>query len=383
MRSRAVVSALGLVAAALLPGCHAGGASGLSTKAAPTLPGVSLTAAEAIEKHNLNAAKVQALEARPRITVASPGMKGSVNGRMALERPRNFKLEISATLRSHPVADIGSNSDEFWFWTESKQDNNVYVCSYDDLDRTPLSAAFQPDWIVEAMGLRTITRDEAAQMTSKQGDAYGTVKLIASRRGKQGEVLSKEITLDQSGRIKEHRLYHVRGKDRSLLAYATIDEFRPVKIDDRDSVTLPYKFHLGWIPEKLTLDIQLDSVQTSSSFTEDQRTARFTEPEIPGTRRVNIAELAPRQPSATSARAPDPAEAPGPRTRTSRPAPTSRDSTVRLGAPEPFGVDDSARVPRDPVALSADDVPDSSSSTRTDPAVNRVVRPALPRAVDQ
>jgi hypothetical protein len=372
--------ALGLGAVALLPGCHAGGTSGLSAKPAPTLPNVSLTATEAIEAHNLNAAKVQALEARPRISVDAPGApRASVDGRMALERPRNFKLQMTPTMRSTPVADIGSNDDEFWFWTESKQDKNVYVCAYNDVDRAPLSSAFQPDWIVEAMGLRTISREEARQITSKPGDAYGTIKLVSSRRGKNGETLIKETVLDHSGRIKEHRLYQGQGKDRALLAYATIEEFRPIPVEGKETVTLPYRFRLAWVPEKLILDVLLNSPKVVAGFSEEDRELKFAEPEIPGMGRVNLAELAPRQPASASARAAEPT--PSSRTHTTRATPSSRDSSIHLGAPEPFGVDDSARAPGDPVALSADLPADTSA--RSDPNVNRVVRPALPRAVDQ
>ncbi len=213
MASGALRLALPLAAVALLTGCHAGGASGLSSRAAPAAPGVSLTANEAIERHNINAARVQALEARPRISVDAPGVpRGSVDGRMALERPKNFRLQMITTMR-HTVADIGSNSDEFWFWTESKQDKSVYVCSYDDVNRSPISAAFQPDWITEAMGLRPITRDEARQMAMKPGDVVGTTRLVMSRQGRGGETLTKETILDQAGRIKEHRLYQGQGRE--------------------------------------------------------------------------------------------------------------------------------------------------------------------------
>ncbi len=375
MRSRPAVLALALGAVALLPGCHAGGASGLSAKPAPPVPGVSLTATEAIERHNLNAARVQVLEARPRITVSAPGINGaSADGRMALERPRNFKLQVDATVKG-TIADIGSNDKEFWFWAQSKKENNVYVCSYDEIERSPLSAAFQPDWIVEAMGLRTISREEARQMTSKGADIPGAVKLISTRKGANGETLTKETILDTSGRIKEHRLYQGQGRDKTLLASATVTEFKPVAAEAGESVMMPYRFRLDWIPEKLTLDIVLDSAKLRGTYSDDVRLTRFAEPEIRGTSRVNLAELAPR-PAPSAARPSDPAT---PRTRTSRGAPSSRDSGVRLGAPEPFGIDDSARAPADPVALTSD----LSSSDTSDPAPIRAVRPDLPRAVDQ
>ncbi len=375
MRSRPAVLALALGVVALLPGCHAGGASGLTAKPAPQVPGVSLTASEAIERHNLNAARVQALEARPRISVTSPGGSGSADGKMALERPRNFKLQIDATVKG-TIADIGSNDKGFWFWAQSKKDNNVYVCSYDEIDRSPLSAAFQPDWIVEAMGLRTISREEARQMTSKGADIPGAVKLVSTRKGSNGETLTKETILDTSGRIKEHRLYQGQGRDRTLIASASVSEFKSFPVEGGESVTLPYHFRLDWIPEKLTLDIMLERPTLLTSYDDERRLTLFAEPKIHGTGRVNLAELAPRHSASSASRQADPAT---PRTRQSRGTPSSRDSGVRLGAPEPFGVDDSARAPADPVALTAD----LSTSESTDAAPIRAVRPALPRAVDQ
>ena len=157
MASRPAVGALVLVAAAFLTGCHAGTSGNLAARPEPSLPKMTLTTTEAIQKHNANALRVMALEARPNVSLSSAQGGMSLRGNMALERPKSFKLQLSTLTET--VADIGSNVDEFWFWTKSKgkKDNNVYVCSYEDIDRTPLSAAFQPDWIVEAMGLRSIS----------------------------------------------------------------------------------------------------------------------------------------------------------------------------------------------------------------------------------
>ena len=208
-------------------------------------------------------------------------------------------------------------------------------------------------------------------MTSKQGDVVGTTRLISTRHGKNGETLTKETVLDQAGRIKEHRLYQGQGKEKTLLASAVIEQFKAIPVEGKESVMLPYRFRLTWIPENLKLDIQLDDVRLVPGFSEKDRLAKFSEPEIPGTRRTNLAELSPPGRSA-STRPADPAT---PRTRSSRPTPSTSGSATRVGSPEPFGVDDSARAPRDPIALTAD--------TDSDTPVDRVVRPALPRAVDQ
>ena len=43
-------------------------------------------------------------------------MKARADGKLALERPRNFKLELMSA--ADEEADIGSNDEEFWFWVQ-------------------------------------------------------------------------------------------------------------------------------------------------------------------------------------------------------------------------------------------------------------------------
>ena len=112
-------------------------------------------------------------------------------------------------------ADIGSNDDEFWFWVNNKQDKRVYVCSYEDVDRTRLSAGFQPDWIVEAMGLRTVSHDEANKMNVKPGDRSTTIKLTSTRTGSNGSSADQgDDHRPVAGLIREHHLFQGQGKNR-------------------------------------------------------------------------------------------------------------------------------------------------------------------------
>ncbi len=99
--------------------------------------------------------------------IGPPGeaKRGGVDGRLALERPRNFKLELYHSMST--IADIGSNDERFWFWFQNKKDKSVYYCDYTDLSSTSLAVTYQPDWIVEAMGLKAITPDEAAQIKTR------------------------------------------------------------------------------------------------------------------------------------------------------------------------------------------------------------------------
>ena len=39
--------------------------------------------------------------------------------------------------------------------------SRIYWCNYDELDSSALAVTYQPDWIIEALGLKPITPEEA------------------------------------------------------------------------------------------------------------------------------------------------------------------------------------------------------------------------------
>ncbi len=382
MKCRLALQAISFGLLATLTGCHLGGNGNLTARPEPTLPKVSLTAKEAIERHNENASLVKAVEARTSINMKSSTAGGAkVSGRLAMERPRNFALKLSHSAAG-TVADIGSNSDEFWFWTKkgrSGGENEVLVCNYDDVDRSVLPPSFQPDWIVEAMGLRPITREEAAKIESKPGE-NGTIKLVSTRRGNNGENLIKETVIAPSGEIREHRLLQEdrSGRRPKLLAHATVSQTQTVAINDSgEKVVLPQQMRLEWIEEQLQLDIYIDRLTVNKPISEEDRQIRFSEPEIAGAKRVNLAQYAAgpaAAPSGRASRAIGEGEPVRPRssTRSSRSAPAPGD--VRLGAPEPVGTEGAYRSrDNDPVALTAD-----LSAANNESAIERVVRPGFP-----
>src|SRR3954467_12183339 len=64
---------------------------------------------------NNNANLVQAVESTSLAINCSQGAQSvGIDGMMVCQKPRNFRL--SAKAFGNPVADIGSNNDEFWYW---------------------------------------------------------------------------------------------------------------------------------------------------------------------------------------------------------------------------------------------------------------------------
>ncbi len=127
-------------------------------------------------------------------------------------------------------ADIGSNDKGFWFWVKDKKEQAIYVCDYENVNASPLAVTMQPDWIMEAMGLREISEREAATINADQGRQAGPTDPDPAPQGPKGETLTKVTVVDETtGEILEHRLYS--GAKEKLLASATISQTRRIKIE--------------------------------------------------------------------------------------------------------------------------------------------------------
>ena len=199
----------------------------------------------------------------------------------------------------------------------------------------------QPDWIVEAMGLREITEDEAAAMTAKVEGA--NLLLTSRRKDARGSIILKETVVESAtGRVKEHRLVAFDAKGRRVpLATATIPKMQQIRpaaaaaaADEGEPepspVFLPRSVRLVWHEQRFQMDVQLDEVTVNSGFKDDQRAYLFTEPKKKNYARRGIAN--------------DSSLAGNTTVRETRPSPPSRsasDSTttpgrVRLDGPIPI-----------------------------------------------
>jgi hypothetical protein len=297
-----------------------------------------------VSEHNENAARIRTLEARASIAakIGPPGevQAGGVDGRLAMERPRSFKLEMFQGALGRTVADIGSNDEKFWFWFANKKDKSVYYCNYDDLSSTSLAVTYQPDWIVEAMGLKPITPDEAAQLKIRPASVPESTELFFAPTRTAGETYSRVmIVSDRTRRVQEFRIIGPDGK--TLIAQATIKKYRalPVvrgttaesKTDSAaaDICILPENVVLEWKKELIALDVGLRELKVNQ-FDPARRSALFVEPAPGGYARANLAELArPKNPGGSTA------------VRESLPVPEQR-ARARLGPPLQIRRDDDA-----------------------------------------
>lgn len=359
-----------LVLTALLlgAGCRAAGTSALPPTSDPVAVRPVPTAETVISRLNSNARLVQSLKAEPSITVVVTSGKRKeqhpLNGLLGMERPRNFRLELLApTLTQSKEADIGSNEEGFWFWVKRSKEKEVYVCRYSDTGDSPLAAAFQPDWIVEALGLREIPAEEAADYAIRRGEPPATNTLVLTRRLRTpaGESYMKMLIVDAAtGVLREHRLY--AGDQKTMLARAVVPpgHYQRVAVSARPeegvgatAVVLPTKIQLSWVKEQLDLIVDVGKPEINPALP----AGLFTEPttSFKGYTRVDISG-----PAGTAGRATT-------TIRETRPAPPAG---VQLHEPEPLGVEGASRSATDTAPL-ASSVPAGRE---------RIVRPGLPTA---
>lgn len=297
---------LAMLAILALAGCRTVGTGSIAQSRPPEIrPRPAFDLDSFVAEHNENAGRIQSLRAKPAITatMGPPDRARShrVDGRLAMCRPQSFELQLYRLGTNY--ADIGSNDEKFWFWVQNEKDRSVYYCNHDDLASTTLGVAYQPEWIVEAMGLKPITADEAAQIEIRPGPQPGTTALSfpPSRAGSQ-EFRRVMIVSDQSRKVCQFRVVSADGK--AVLAQAILKKHASFPAANTDSsetpksdgpnatCSLPENVVLEWKREQLSLDVVLENVEVNHPFKVSDRRAIFVEPTPPGCARVNLAEVA-------------------------------------------------------------------------------------------
>src|SRR6185369_6430485 len=83
----------------------------------PSKPGANPTVNGLIAYLNENASRVQSLRVTDMSIDAKMGSQSvGLQGMLLAEKPRNFRMK--ATFLGKEEVDVGSNSDEFWFWAQ-------------------------------------------------------------------------------------------------------------------------------------------------------------------------------------------------------------------------------------------------------------------------
>lgn len=246
-----------LLTGVLLVGCASitGSRNDRGSVGAPTAS--TPTAQELVNYINYNASQVAALEATDlALEVKSGNQGGGLSGTLFCEKPKNFRLRAKAI--GKPIADFGSNDQEFWYWISQDNPPYLYHCSYAELARgnVNLPFPFQPDWVLETLGMATLNSSVEGFQIERKRDTFELTERGVSAQGRP--VLKVTVfrngTAERSApQITQHRLYDER---RQLIAQADV---LSVKRDGR--ATTPNHLVLKWPQQKIEMEMKLDGLR--------------------------------------------------------------------------------------------------------------------------
>lgn len=238
-----------------------------------------------VEYLNDNARRVQTVRVDDMSIDASLGSQSiGLQGRMLAEKPRNFRMK--ATLLGKDEVDIGSNSNEFWFWAQRNPEPYQYFCSYKDFQAGQakmMPLPIQPEWVMEALGLGPFGPPEKYKL---EAAGQGTIKLVETTTTSQGLAVRKVIVMNSK---------EVKPPQPQVTAFLLLDERNGQELcsahilstrqDRNTGAILPHKLELRVPSQKVSMALKLDGLSVNGQL----NAAAFQREPIAGVQQYNLA----------------------------------------------------------------------------------------------
>ncbi len=193
-------------------------------------------------------------------TIATRGKGGipiHVRAEIAVESPRKFRL-----IAYSPVGrevDLGSNPEKFWFWSKHNEEKHVFTASHDKEIGSSYRVPFQPDWIIESLGVIDIDPEKTTMLPGDPGS--NTVYLMADRVSPQRQKIRKRTVVDLCrGVVREHSLFDARGQ---MIARAVLSNH---SLDTTSQAMLPKRIALDWPQAELHMTMDLSDIEVNPAY---------------------------------------------------------------------------------------------------------------------
>ncbi|MBI5761672.1 MAG: hypothetical protein HZA46_24445 [Planctomycetales bacterium] len=207
----------------------------------------------------------------------------SLSAVIAVEGDRNFRLTANNPFGGREV-DLGSNGERFWFWSPRNDPKHVFTARHEQLAQAQeyFPMPFQPDWLMEVLGVIPIDETEVTLEPYEPGARQGT--LVAHRISPQGEPVTKLTVIDLChGLVLEHSLVDQRGR---LIAKATLRDHWP---DVATGVVLPRHIDIDWPQARLGLALAFGAIEINPPTIPEPT---WSMPVVPGFPPLDLARLA-------------------------------------------------------------------------------------------
>ncbi|RLS52130.1 MAG: hypothetical protein DWH91_17445 [Planctomycetota bacterium] len=223
--------------------------------------------------------------------VTMKGVPVPLKASMIIEAPRNLRIRVSAPLTGGEGLDVGSNDEQFWYWSNHSQPENVLLCNHDHVSYATqvmsLPLPFRPDWLMEVLGVMPISgKDFQVQRANARSSI---AELVSIERLPNQQAVRRIAKIDtRLGIILEHRVESLEGQ---MIAKATLT--RHLR-DPQSRLVLPREFRIEWpaAGQNLSLTMELNTIEFNPSA---EPVAMWQPPQINGSPSLDIGLLALRE----------------------------------------------------------------------------------------
>jgi hypothetical protein len=240
---------------------------------------------------NWRASQLQSVEyenVRMRVSGKGIPIPVSLEGNLVAAQPRCFRMRAQGKVAGN--IDLGSNPEQFWVYTAGGGENMYVYAAHADFEtgraRMPGGLPFEPDWVMQALGLNPIPTTGAYDV--KTDDREQTYTLGWTARAPNGVDVRKEIVIDgnpatgKRSQIKRHVLRDAKNK---LIATAEIRAAEIARVGqdaNGNPLAVQYPTHLvlRWEEPRFEMDMTLDRATVNAVQSDDpaRRAALFTRP---------------------------------------------------------------------------------------------------------
>lgn len=182
----------------------------------------------------------------------------SLTAKLAIERPRNFRLQASMPIGGNDLVDLGSNDERFWFWMRNDEDPAIVTARHDCLREAQqaLPLPFEPDWLIEALGV--IPLDESEIDFEKHPTDPKRVFFRRKRKAPDGSPVELVSTVDTcKGVIVDHSLSDRAG---NMIALAHMGDHYH---DGKTGLVLAHVVELSWPQTKMGLRLTMGAIEVN------------------------------------------------------------------------------------------------------------------------
>jgi hypothetical protein len=238
-----------------------------------------------------------------RVTAREGLMSYTVRGNLAASQPRYFHMTGQGGAMGGKV-DLGSNPEQFWMYIQAPTMGQTFVyASHSDFEggRAKLPVPFEPDWVMQALGMTTFPDAKTMKYDVKMDEKARTYTLSWPATTPTGMPIRKEIVFSaddaDSGRdqpqVKRHVMRDARGR---VICTAEVKSAKTVQTNGTDPATnrpfvvqYPTRVVLKWEEQKFEMDMELREARVNPQLSPEQIQSEFTRPKIAGATPIDLA----------------------------------------------------------------------------------------------